>query len=275
MEIVNFDILKVASEIVSKGMEIILLEKETEIKERPSEWISLFKKLGIEKYSKLEKTITEKLQTSMAPQFIQFLVSSDEAYEIFAANGKNAEDAPQGQIFRQAKSLVLYALTLGPKVSDLAGDMMQSGEYLNGYLLDSFASWIITKIIERLETEYATLFQAMIKGPEDNSDLIRVLSYSPGYCGWNIAAQRTIFDFIFNRLVNTKNEQYWQELGIGLSDTFLMTPIKSTTGILVVADKHTHHLALGSKFSFCTQCQNKNCGKRFSFVAKALDLVQK
>ena len=74
--------------------------------------------------------------------------------------------------------------------------------------------------------------------------------YSPGYCGWNVADQQKLFTFFPKNFCDIK-----------LSDTSLMYPIKSISGIIGIGKEV-------KKDNYpCKLCDDKNCiyrGKRYT-----------
>ena len=79
------------------------------------------------------------------------------------------------------------------------------------------------------------------------------LSYSPGYCGWNIDAQKKLFSFLKP-----------QQIGISLNESCLMTPLKSVTGVLVYGNKSIHQF--DNSFSFCFNCKVQSCIERIERI---------
>lgn len=80
---------------------------------------------------------------------------------------------------------------------------------------------------------------------ERNCDVRRSLPYSPGYCGWDIQEQRLLFSLFPP-----------QPCGITLSDSFLMSPVKSVSGFYGLG-KELHPQPYR-----CEICTNKQCYKR-------------
>lgn len=66
--------------------------------------------------------------------------------------------------------------------------------------------------------------------------------YSPGYCEWSVAEQAYLFDLLPDNFC-----------GISLSDSFLMDPIKSVSGIIGIG------AGLKQKGYQCHWCTDKNC----------------
>lgn len=58
------------------------------------------------------------------------------------------------------------------------------------------------------------------------------------------------------------NLEYLQpeKIGISLNDNFLMSPIKSVTGVLVDGKKEIH--IFETNFLFCSSCKHHSCSER-------------
>ena len=66
--------------------------------------------------------------------------------------------------------------------------------------------------------------------------------YSPGYCEWSVAEQQKLFSLLPENFC-----------GISLSDSSLMTPIKSVSGIIGIGKD------LKQKGYQCNWCNDQNC----------------
>jgi hypothetical protein len=73
--------------------------------------------------------------------------------------------------------------------------------------------------------------------------------YSPGYCGWHISAQEPLFAVLRP-----------QAIGMTLNASFLMSPLKSISGVLVSGPAAIHGIAAG--YPFCGRCQSPVCRER-------------
>ena len=85
----------------------------------------------------------------------------------------------------------------------------------------------------------------LAKELETESELFHTLPYSPGYCGWNICEQQKLFSFFPP-----------EPCGIVLSDSFLMSPVKSISGFIGLGKE------LRPQPYRCEICNNKQCYKR-------------
>jgi hypothetical protein len=81
-----------------------------------------------------------------------------------------------------------------------------------------------------------------------------VLPYSPGYCGWHISGQRALFRHLEP-----------ERIGITLNTSFLMQPLKSVSGVLVVGDPRIHEF--DNDFDFCAECATLDCRARIGSVS--------
>ena len=213
---------------------------------------AVFESQGVNPHSKT----VDKLQGILAESFDLFtslakpvsLVKSiemDKFAKIYQGEGKNAKDNVLMHIYPQATNLALFALTLGEKVSTKIEDLFREHEYPMGYMLDSIASLAADKGSKILEED----FLEKLKTENLAGNETRVLSYSPGYCGWDISGQKKLFDYLQPG-----------KIGITLNSSYLMTPLKSVSGVLVAGDKEIHRFK--PKYPFCKVCQTHSCLQR-------------
>ena len=69
--------------------------------------------------------------------------------------------------------------------------------------------------------------------------------YSPGYCGWNVFEQHKFFSFLPDKFC-----------GIELSESALMTPVKSVSAVIGIGKN------CEKKEYQCSLCSLENCYKR-------------
>ncbi len=165
-------------------------------------------------------------------------LSIDEFDSIFRGEGNNAEDTPLEYIYPQAEQLALFALTMGSHISKKIELLFNENDFALSSMLDAVASLAADKAAEICEDHFHNHFGEL-------SDLI-VLSYSPGYCGWHISAQKKLFQFL-----------HPERIGISLNDSYLMIPLKSVTGVLVAGKKEIHFF--DNDFPFCKDCKTYSC----------------
>ncbi len=138
------------------------------------------------------------------------------------------------KMLRNSECYAIFIATAGPGPENLARDFLKQRSYLEGYLCDLIAS--------QLAEGVAQWVHDAIRLYADSQGLNITNRYSPGYCSWDVAEQHMLFD-LFGE----------DTCGIKLSDSALMSPIKSVSGVV----------GLGSKVKFldytCELCNMKDC----------------
>jgi hypothetical protein len=186
-------------------------------------------------------------QETVKPAALLQEVTAAEFAAVFRGEGKNADDAPLGRIFPSADALALFALTLGASLSERTEALFKENDYALGYMLDRVASLAADRAVHLLEE---TFLQELFTGGIASGDTdIRVLSYSPGYCGWDLSGQKRLFEILRP-----------ETIGITLNESFLMVPLKSVTGVLAAGSEEAHRF--DPEYPFCRFCRSRSCLER-------------
>jgi len=164
---------------------------------------------------------------------------------VFGGEGLNEKDNPVNEIFRSSSSLALFAATLGPVLSDRITGLFDCGEYAAGYMLDSVSSLAADKLANLT----ACSFKSDLLNAGVSSESATVLSYSPGYCGWHISGQKKLFEFLEP-----------EEIGITLNESYLMSPVKTVSGVLIAGPAEIHEFV--NSYHFCDACTTLSCIER-------------
>jgi hypothetical protein len=200
----------------------------------------------------LEKAIT--LYESLAqPKGLIEELSLSDFEEIYSGEGENTLPAPLPGIVPKADGLALFATTLGEGVSRTIQELFEANDPATACMLDGIAS-------ERAEAASQLLAEAFRKSLSERGlsrPGARVLPYSPGYCGWHITGQRKLFEALEP-----------ERIGITLSSTCLMSPIKSVSGVLVAGPPQIHDFE--NDFDFCLDCAYWECRARIASVYEPL-----
>lgn len=165
--------------------------------------------------------------------------------EVFRGEGLNEKENPVDRIYRKSDCLALFAATLGPVLSGRVTELFDSGNYADGYMLDSVSSCAADKLADLA----AAYLQSELTGNEPSDEFLRVLPYSPGYCGWHISGQKKLFEVL-----------HPEEIGITLNDSCLMSPVKSVSGVLIGGHREIHEF--DNSYSFCSMCTARTCIER-------------
>jgi hypothetical protein len=138
---------------------------------------------------------------------------------------------------RNATSVAFFICTAGEGISRRSQELLSGDDPVLGYVFELLGSMIVESATD--------LLQAEIKQMALSEGLLITNRYSPGYCKWNVADQHKLFSFFPPNCC-----------GIGLTDSALMHPIKSVSGII----------GLGADVSFrdytCGLCNQVGCFQR-------------
>lgn len=183
------------------------------------------------------------LAANLAPAGILAEVTGEEFTDIYRGRGFNDPRTPLEEIFPGADHLALFAVTCGSGVCDRIGDLFRAGDYPLGAALDAAASLAADQAAQVAQDRFAATL-----GHETG-----VLRYSPGYCGWHVSGQVALFAHLGDGAA-----------GITLTDSCLMHPLKSVSGVIVVGPPDIHGFV--NDYRFCTACTGKECRDRIQTV---------
>jgi hypothetical protein len=122
-----------------------------------------------------------------------------------------------GVPLRKMSEAVLFVGTIGGEFDKWSKETFDSGDPLFGYIIDSIGSELAESMADWLEKKI--IAQANKEGKKCSN------RYSPGYCGWDVYEQHKLFNFLPKDFC-----------GISLSETALMRPQKSVSGIIGVSE---------------------------------------
>jgi hypothetical protein len=142
-------------------------------------------------------------------------------------------------LIKKSDSIAIFLCTAGEGIGIRSKKAMKEGDLLKGYIYDVIGSEIVESTADLMQKE---LEKTMISSGKKITN-----RYSPGYCGWDVAEQHKLF-----RLVP------YNFCGIRLTESALMVPIKSISGIIGIGEN--------VKFNqyTCNLCDSKNCRYRNS-----------
>jgi hypothetical protein len=146
-----------------------------------------------------------------------------------------------GEFLGPVGSVAAFIATAGGELERRASDALKRGDHLTGLVYNAVGS-------ERAEAAAATVLEELRDQLADRG-LAPTLPYSPGYCGMALSEQQNLFALFDGETV-----------GVTLSKSLLMQPIKSISGLIGVgpaADVRQH----GSP---CDRCELWTCQMRRS-----------
>jgi hypothetical protein len=128
----------------------------------------------------------------------------------------------------------LFVCTAGALFTDLTHHFNSRVDLLEAYIVDAIGSLTVEKAMDKIQHNLA---QWAIGKQMSISN-----RYSPGYCNWHLSSQQDLFGLIGEN-----------PSGVSLTDSCLMQPIKSVSGIIGIGKTVTR------KEYGCVICRNKNC----------------
>ncbi len=147
------------------------------------------------------------------------------------------------KMLKGARQYIFFMATAGSGPESLARTLIKEGQYLEGYIVDLIAS--------SLAEATAQYVHDHLKELGDRSGFKITNRYSPGYCGWKVDEQQKLFSLFPEG-----------SCGIKLSESSLMSPIKSVSGVV----------GAGTEVSFrdytCELCSMKDCNFRKTRVSQ-------
>jgi hypothetical protein len=164
---------------------------------------------------------------------------------VYEGEGLNEKETPVGRILGKSDSLALFSVTAGERITEKIDELFKINDFALGSMLDSVASVGTDRAADRVEVRYLDLLSRRGKITPAKG----ILRFSPGYCGWHMSGQRKLFEFL-------KPE----DIGITLLDSFLMKPLKSISGVMVLGEKRI--FMFEDSYPFCSQCRDHSCRSR-------------
>ncbi|MFH1893877.1 MAG: vitamin B12 dependent-methionine synthase activation domain-containing protein [Candidatus Zixiibacteriota bacterium] len=176
-------------------------------------------------------------------------ISMSDCENIYVGESLNEDVTPLESIFKSADTLCLFAVTIGSKITNRISDLFNQREFALGSMLDSAASEGTENAAQWIENYYVDYLTSVDKCDES----IGVLRFSPGYCGWHVSAQKKLFRYLDPAAI-----------GISLTESCLMQPLKSISGVIISGKKEIFDFE--DTFPFCSECSDHSCTERIRAV---------
>jgi len=187
------------------------------------------------------------LAETMAPAGVIAEIPGGDFDAVYRGEGKNAPATPVALIAPRAERVALFAVTLGEPLSRAVAECFAGADFALGYTLDALASVAADAVACLAERRYAQSLRDLGWSTPDGA----VLRYSPGYCGWDITGQRRLFAALRP-----------EPIGLTLTDSCLMQPLKSVSGVLIAGPRAIHRFP--PTYDFCARCAERTCRDRLA-----------
>jgi len=172
--------------------------------------------------------ILKEVSQWLRPQFSYFVVNKQ-------------PDFKMGNIIlrqlRGSEAFALFICTSGLEFETYQHRLKEQGDMVRVFIADALGSVIAEKCADQME-----------KALQESIDKLgwkHTNRFSPGYCGWHVSQQQLLFPLFQGHTC-----------GVKLTDSSLMVPIKSVSGIIGLG-KDVRHLDYT-----CGLCDFKQCYKR-------------
>ena len=172
--------------------------------------------------------ILKEVSQWLRPQFSYFVVNKQPDFEM-------------GNIIlrqlRGSEAFALFICTSGLEFETYQHRLKEQGDMVRVFIADALGSVIAEKCADQME-----------KALQESIDKLgwkQTNRFSPGYCGWHVSQQQLLFPLFQGHTC-----------GVKLTDSSLMIPIKSVSGIIGLGKKVR-------KLEYtCGLCDFKQCYKR-------------
>lgn len=186
-------------------------------------------------------TLLDRITPLLRPRFFFFLTDGLLDTEKATLTVKDTVLSIGKTITRQlrgSEAFAFFTATAGVEFEEFQHLLQQEDDMVKIYIADSLGSIIAEKAADCMEEELAVFIEK--RGWKHTN------RYSPGYCGWHVSEQQKLFSLF----------PVASPCGIQLTDSSLMIPIKSVSGIIGVGS-HVRKLEYT-----CGLCTFENCFRR-------------
>lgn len=143
-----------------------------------------------------------------------------------------------GRIVRKmllgCESFAFFIASAGHGPEKMARSLINDGRYLEGYIVDLIGSAMTESV--------ARLIHEKVREEASMEGCLVTNRYSPGYCGWDVAEQKKLFNLFPSGFC-----------GVSLSPSSMMTPIKSVSGVIGAGKSAVYREYI------CEICSMKEC----------------
>lgn len=184
-------------------------------------------------------TSREKVQDLIKPRITYRIreIQNNNGRLITLENQTRFKSPKLARTLRDGSQVVCFVATIGRAIEKEIKKLMHINRLSEAYIIDSLGSVAIEDMVDR--------FQKRMTSELDKGGQTSTLRFSPGYCDWPITEQKKLF-----ALLNTG------EIDVRLTDSCLMSPRKSISGIFGITSKSA------DLYNPCVDCHRTKCEAR-------------
>lgn len=193
--------------------------------------------------SRMESLVNEYIENAhqfLAPSY-SYIVRDIELVEgtsVILEGGVIFESDVIARLLEQCNKVAIFVMTIGKYLEDMAAQLAQDGLVLQSAVLDAIGSDAAERLADSVEDHISEVAH--------NQGLTISRRFSPGYCDWDVSQQKLVFQTMKGDCA-----------GVYLTDSCLMLPRKSISGIIGIGHDHV------TEYNPCKTCDKRDCiGRR-------------
>ena len=172
--------------------------------------------------------ILKEVSQWLRPRFSYFVVNKQPDFEMGSIILRQ---------LRGSEAFALFVCTSGLEFETYQQRLKEQGDMVRVFIADALGSVIAENCADQMEKA--------LQESIDKLGWMHTNRFSPGYCGWHVSQQQLLFPLFQGHTC-----------GVKLTDSSLMIPIKSVSGIIGLGEKVR-------KLEYtCGLCDFKQCYKR-------------
>ena len=143
---------------------------------------------------------------------------------------------------KKSDKVAVFVCTIGPAMEVWSKELFNHGDSILGYIVDTVASAAVESAADYLHDQI---------GNAAHEERLKITNrYSPGYCNWSVSDQHLLFSLLPKNFC-----------GISLTESALMMPVKSVSGIIGIGRdvKRMKYI--------CDKCAVPDCAYRPYYLA--------
>jgi hypothetical protein len=188
------------------------------------------------KMKKLENLFTKFLKPALYYQRKKII--SIRQGTIHLEGGVTLSSPKLSKTMNGCEEIVCFVGTLGRGIEAKIRNLMGKNNLSEAYILDAMGSVAMESIVEKFHRRMKDRFASKQKGI--------TLPFSPGYCDWPLTDQKKLFA-LFDSM----------DVGVKLTDSCLMKPRKSVSGVFGVTPSHGS--TPSGLYNPCSRCAKQDC----------------
>lgn len=196
-------------------------------------------RLGTRQTIKKVHNWTKQLRSIVTPKIVYSLepLADVGTSRVRFENGIDFKSVKMSKALKGSHYAVCFVATLGDAIEEVIQQLTKSNNLSEAFVVDAIGSVGVEQLVEGFYKNMGAAFRRRGKGV--------TLRFSPGYCDWAVGEQHKLFRLVDSHLI-----------GVELSDSSLMTPKKSVSGVFGVTESPSAGL---EPYNPCDGCGKADC----------------